>query len=191
MVAVSGMGGVGKTALALWWGHHRAALFPGGTLYVNLRGFDPAADPLEPAVALEGFLRALGVPTGQLPFEAAGRAALFRSLTTARRVLVVLDNARNADQARSLLPGTGAARAIVTSRDRLAGLTAREGVTPLPLDVLSAPAALDLLAAVSGQGAPAQAIPGQAMPGLGRAGTGRAACSRGPTARFLPPLSAP
>ena len=141
VVTVSGMGGVGKTALAVWWAHRAQGAFPAGTLYANLQGYDPQAPPLAPAIALEGFLRALGVTTERIPFHAGERAALFRTLTAGQPILIVLDNARDAEQVRPLLPGTGAARAIVTSRDRLAGLVVREGAVPLALDVLEPPAA--------------------------------------------------
>ena len=150
VVTVSGMGGVGKTALAVWWAHRAQGAFPAGTLYVNLQGYDPQAPPLAPAIALEGFLRALGVTTERIPFHVGERAALFRTLTAGQPILIVLDNARDAEQVRPLLPGTGAARAIVTSRDRLAGLVVREGAVPLALDVLEPPAAAALIQQVAG-----------------------------------------
>jgi tetratricopeptide (TPR) repeat protein len=156
VVVVSGMGGVGKTALAVWWAHRARAAFPAGTLYVNLQGYDPQARPLRPAAALEGFLRALGVATERIPYHAAERAALFRTLTAGRRILLVLDNARDAEQVRPLLPGTGAARAIVTSRDRLAGLIVREGAVPVVLDVLAPAAAAALIQAVAGLPVPGE-----------------------------------
>ena len=85
VVAVSGMGGVGKTALAVWWAYRAQGAFPAGTLYVNLQGYDPQARPLAPATALEGFLRALGVANERIPYHAAERAALLRTLTAGRR----------------------------------------------------------------------------------------------------------
>jgi tetratricopeptide (TPR) repeat protein len=156
VVAVSGMAGVGKTALALRWAQQNEALFPDGTLYINLLGYDPTGRPVAPTTALDGMLRALGLANERIPYEAAERAALFRSLTAAMSVLIVLDNARNAEQVRELLPGVGAARAIVTSRSRLAGLVVREGAIPLFLDVLAPQAAVALLRLVTGLAIPDQ-----------------------------------
>jgi len=104
--AIAGTAGVGKTALALHWAHGAAGRFPDGQLYVNLRGYDPDR-PVPAASALTWFLRALGVPGPDVPPEPDERAALYRSLLTGRRMLVVLDNAGSAEQVRLLLPGTG------------------------------------------------------------------------------------
>jgi len=143
--AVSGTAGVGKTALAVHWAHRVAGGFPDGQLYVNLRGFDPAGTALDPGQALSGFLDALGVPAARIPADPDTRAALYRSLLAGKRVLVVLDNARSADQVRPLLPGSPGCLAIVTSRDQLAGLVATEGARPLPLDLLTTADARELL----------------------------------------------
>jgi hypothetical protein len=142
--AVPGMAGVGKTALAVHWAHRVADLFPDGQLYVNLRGFDPGGRVLEPAVAVRGFLDALGVLPERIPPELHAQTALYRSLLARRRVLVVLDNARDADHARPLLPGAPPAFAVVTSRNQLTGLVA-DGAHPLALDLLTHAEAHDLL----------------------------------------------
>jgi tetratricopeptide (TPR) repeat protein len=143
--AVSGTAGVGKTALAVHWAHRMAGRFADGQLYVNLRGFDPAGAALDPGQALHGFLEALGVPTARIPADPDAQAGLYRSLLAGKRVLVVLDNARSADQVRPLLPGSPGCLAIVTSRDQLAGLVATEGARPLALDLLTTADARDLL----------------------------------------------
>ncbi|MCZ7429954.1 BTAD domain-containing putative transcriptional regulator [Micromonospora sp. WMMA1949] len=137
IVTVSGMAGVGKTTLALHWAHRAAGRFPDGQLYVNLRGYDEG-DTVPAADALLTFLEALGVPAGRIPGGVDGRAGLFRSLLAPRRMLVVLDNARDAAQVRPLLPGAGRCAVLVTSRDQLSGLAVAEGARPLTLGVLTA-----------------------------------------------------
>jgi DNA-binding SARP family transcriptional activator/tetratricopeptide (TPR) repeat protein len=145
LVAVSGTAGVGKTALAVHWAHSAAARFPDGQLYVNLRGFDPAGAALDPGQALHGFLDALDVPSAQIPDDVAPASALFRSLVADKQILIVLDNARDAEQVRPLLPGSPGCLTVVTSRDQLTGLVATEGAVPLALDLLSAADARQLL----------------------------------------------
>jgi len=152
--ALGGTAGVGKTALAVHWAHQVAEQFPDGQLYINLRGYDPG-QPVASADALAGFLRALGVAGRDIPADPDERAARYRSLLAGKRVLVVLDNAREAEQVRPLLPGTPACVAVVTSRDSLAGLVARDGAVRLDLDLLPLPDALDLLRALIGQRAAA------------------------------------
>jgi DNA-binding SARP family transcriptional activator/tetratricopeptide (TPR) repeat protein len=143
--ALLGTPGVGKTALAVHWAHAVAARFPDGQLYVNLRGFDPAGTQLDPAEAVRGFLDALGVPAARIPAGLAEQAALYRSVLAGRRVLVVLDNARDADQVRPLLPGAPGCLVVVTSRSRLTSLVAVEGAHPVPLDLLPTADARQLL----------------------------------------------
>ncbi|MET9631106.1 tetratricopeptide repeat protein [Lentzea sp. NPDC006480] len=146
IASIDGTAGIGKTALALYWSHQVADRFPDGQLYVNLRGFDPAAEPANPGEVLGDFLDALGVPGERIPASTAARAALYRSLLAGRRVLVVLDNAADADQVRPLLPGMHTCLALVTSRNHLSGLVVRDGARRLPLDVLTDGEAQALLA---------------------------------------------
>ncbi|MEV6825287.1 tetratricopeptide repeat protein [Amycolatopsis sp. NPDC051102] len=145
-VAINGTAGVGKTALAVHWSHQVADRFPDGQLYVNLRGFDPGGQPVRPAEAMRGFLDALGVPAQRVPAGLAEQAALYRSELADRRILVVLDNARDTGQVRPLLPGSAGCLTVVTSRDHLGGLVVSEGARPLPLDLMTTAEAHDLLA---------------------------------------------
>ncbi|HEX9039741.1 MAG TPA: BTAD domain-containing putative transcriptional regulator, partial [Trebonia sp.] len=149
VVAVSGTAGVGKTALVVHWAHRHRDDFPDGQLYANLAGYAPAP-PLPPERVLAGFLRALGVPAERIPPEVDEATGLYRSLLADRRVLVVLDNARDPGQVRPLLPGGAGCLTVITSRDRLAGLAVREGARLLPLGVLSKDEALAVLSAVLG-----------------------------------------
>jgi transcriptional regulator with XRE-family HTH domain len=144
--AIAGTAGVGKTALAVHWAHQVLARFPEGQLYVNLRGFDPAGTAATPAEVLRSFLDALDVPAQRVPAGLDAQTALYRSLLAGRRMLVLLDNARDADQVRPLLPGTPGCLVLVTSRNQLAGLIAGAGALPLPLDLLDPDEARELLA---------------------------------------------
>jgi DNA-binding SARP family transcriptional activator/tetratricopeptide (TPR) repeat protein len=148
IVAVTGTAGVGKTALAVHWAHRASPAFPDGQLYVNLRGFDPV-DPVSaamtPGEALLGFLAALGVPSARIPPGLSAQTGLYRSLLAGRRVLVVLDNARDAGQVRALLPGSPGCLTLLTSRDHLTGLIAAEGARPLPVPLLPVADARELL----------------------------------------------
>jgi DNA-binding SARP family transcriptional activator/Tfp pilus assembly protein PilF len=147
--ALAGMAGVGKTAVAVHWAHELAERFGDGQLYVNLRGYDPDA-PVAATDALAGFLRALGVPGQDIPDEIEDRARLYRSRLAGRRMLVLLDNARDGEQVRPLLPGDPGCVAVVTSRDALAGLVAVDGARRLDLDVLALADAVDLLRSLIG-----------------------------------------
>jgi DNA-binding SARP family transcriptional activator len=147
---IAGMPGLGKTALAVHWAHQVADRFPDGHLYVNLRGYDPGR-PMPADDALAGFLRALGVAGPDIPAETEERAARYRSLLAGRRMLIVLDNAGDAEQARPLLPGSPSCMAVVTSRDALAGLVVRDGARRLNLDLLPPGEAVALLRALIGE----------------------------------------
>ncbi|HEY3870945.1 MAG TPA: BTAD domain-containing putative transcriptional regulator [Actinocrinis sp.] len=143
--AIDGTAGIGKTALAVRWAHQVAPLFPDGQLYLDLRGFDPSRAPMEPAEAVRRLLQALGVPAQTLPADPEDQAALYRSHLADLRMLILLDNARDAGQVRPLLPGAAGCLVVVTSRNQLGGLVAREGAVPLTLDLLGRPDARDLL----------------------------------------------
>ena len=149
--AIGGAPGVGKTALAVHWAHQVAARFPDGQLYVDLRGYDPSGAVLPPHEAMRCFLNALGVPGSDVPVEFDAQVGLYRSLLTQRRMLVVLDNARDAEQVRPLLPGAGRCLAVVTSRSQLLGLVASNGALSFRLDMLSEDESLELLAARLGE----------------------------------------
>jgi hypothetical protein len=139
-VVISGPAGVGKTALAVHWGHRAAAAFPDGQLFADL-------GRVQPADVLRGFLTALGVPATHQPAGVEAQVGLYRTLVAGRRILVVLDDVRDAAQARPLLPGTPGGLAVVTSRSHLTGLVAVEGARLLALDPLDDRQARDLLAA--------------------------------------------
>jgi tetratricopeptide (TPR) repeat protein/transcriptional regulator with XRE-family HTH domain len=145
ITAISGTAGVGKTALAVHWAHRAAAEFPDGQLYVNLRGFDPSGVPMAPAEAIRDFLAAFRVPPEQIPVSLAAQASLYRSLLAGKRILIILDNARDAAQVRPLLPGSPGCAVIVTSRSQLTSLVAAEGAHPIALDLLTSAEARQLL----------------------------------------------
>jgi tetratricopeptide (TPR) repeat protein len=149
--AISGTGGIGKTALALRWGHQVAATFPDGQLYVNLRGYDPGAVPLMPAEAIRGFLDALGVPLAEVPESPDAQAALYRTMLADRRVLILLDNARDPEHVRSLLPASAGCLVIVTSRAEMTGLSITDGAVTIPLGLVSQAEAEAVLAARLGR----------------------------------------
>ncbi|MCO1577229.1 tetratricopeptide repeat protein [Crossiella sp. SN42] len=151
IIAITGTAGVGKSTLALHWAHRIQGDFPDGQLHLSLRGFGPQP-PLESGQALHGVLGDLGLATEAIPAELAARAALYRSLLADRRMLVVLDNARDAEQVRPLLPGGPGCVVLITSRDRLDGLVAKEGGHRVPLELFTVEQGRALLAERVGPG---------------------------------------
>jgi DNA-binding SARP family transcriptional activator/tetratricopeptide (TPR) repeat protein len=150
--AIAGTAGVGKTALAVHWAHRVADDFPDGQLYLNLRGFDSVGPPVGHAQAIRGFLDALGVPPERIPADTEAQVGLYRSLLASLRILIVLDNAREAGQVKPLLAGGRGSMVMVTSRNDLAGLAVSAGAHLLALDVLTDAEAHELLARRWGPG---------------------------------------
>lgn len=148
--AIGGAAGIGKTALAVHWAHQVRDRFPDGQLYVNLHGFDHDRRPLEPREALELLLSGLGLRASEIPPDQESQARVLRTLLSGRRVLVLLDNAASADQVRPLLPATPTCCVLVTSRNRLGDLVARDGAHALALDLLQPDAARALLSRTLG-----------------------------------------
>ena len=151
ITAIGGTAGVGKTALAVHWARQAAGHFADGQLYVNLRGFGPA-EPLHPSEALRAFLHALGVPAAQVPAGLDAQHVLYRSLLDGKKILILLDNARDSGQVRPLLPGTADAQVLITSRAELASLVVTDGARQISLDVLATEEARQMLAARLGPG---------------------------------------
>jgi len=146
VTAIGGTAGVGKTTLAVYWAHRVADRFPDGNLYINLRGFDPGGRATDPAVATRHFLEALEVPAPRVPADPEAQTALYRSLLATRRMVIVLDNARDAAQVRPLLPAAPGCLVLITSRNLLSGLIAAEGAHPVMLDLFTATEARQVLA---------------------------------------------
>jgi DNA-binding SARP family transcriptional activator len=138
VTVVAGMAGVGKTTLAVHWAHRVAHRYPDGQLYVNLRGFEPTGSAMTPTEAMRAVLDSLGAQPQAIPADLHAQTVLYRSMLAGRRVLLLLDNARDADQVRPLLPGTPGCLVIVTSRTQLSSLVAADGARPVRLDVLPA-----------------------------------------------------
>lgn len=145
-VVISGMAGVGKTTLAVHWARRVTDHFPDGQLYVNLRGFDPTAAALEPSAAIRTLIDALGYPSQRVPSGLAAQTALFRSLLAGRRMLILLDNARDTEQVRPLLPAVPGCLTLVTSRNQLGGLIVSDAAQTLTLGILSTEEARAFLA---------------------------------------------
>jgi tetratricopeptide (TPR) repeat protein len=147
--AIDGTAGVGKTALAIHWAYRVRDQFPDGDLYVNLRGYD-FSTPVAASDAMDYFLRALGVAPAEIPRDLDERTSLYRSMLYNRAILLVLDNAASVDQVAPLLPTSGSAFALVTSRSRLPGLAATHGTAQLSLDLLSEAEAIALFEEIIG-----------------------------------------
>ena len=148
VTVVHGVGGVGKTALVLRWAREAREDFPDGDLYLNLRGFDPEAQPVDPANAAESLLVGLGV--ADIPAAAEARFALLRTTLVDRRLLLVLDNAASPRQVLPLLPGAAGVRVVITSRNQFRGLVSQHDATAINLRQLDFDAGRTLLAAVLG-----------------------------------------
>ncbi|MFI1973234.1 AfsR/SARP family transcriptional regulator [Streptomyces cinnamoneus] len=149
LAVITGSAGVGKTALAVHWAHRRHADFPDGRLFADLCGYSPVPARGTTAVLRE-FLLALGVPAEGMPGSPEAMGARYRELTAGRRMLVVLDNARDSEQVRPLLPDGEDCVTLVTSRDRLGGLVASDAARPVPLTELPTAQSTVLLTAVLG-----------------------------------------
>ncbi|MER7485077.1 BTAD domain-containing putative transcriptional regulator [Streptomyces sp. NPDC126497] len=146
VVVIGGAPGVGKTTFAVHHAHRIASAFPDGQLFVNLCGFHPHAPAVQPGDALHGFLTALGIPAPRIPEDTTARSTLFRSLLAGRRILLFLDNARDEQQVRPLLPAGDGCLTLITSRNQLPGLIATDAAKPLTLALPSQTEAHETLA---------------------------------------------
>ncbi|WP_433167431.1 BTAD domain-containing putative transcriptional regulator [Kribbella sp. CA-247076] len=148
---IIGPAGVGKTSLAIHWARQVADTFPDGVLYADLLGYSPSLEPADPLAILPRFLAGLGIPADRLPIAADEQIALYRSMLADRAVLLVLDNARTAEQVRPLAATGPGCLTLVTSRNELAGLVATEQAEPIQLDMLDPAQSRQLLAARVGE----------------------------------------
>lgn len=144
VVVISGMPGAGKTTLAAHWAHQQRDRFPDGQLYINANAYGPAP-PTAPHEALAGFLRAFGMPPAMVPADTEQRRDQLNRILTGRRVVILLDNVHNSEQARALIPASETCVTLITSRNRLKGLTIREGVRSATVDPLETEECLSLL----------------------------------------------
>ena len=145
MIVLHGLGGIGKTALALHWAHRVREQFPDGQLFIDLQGYGPG-EPVDAGAALHSLLIGVGIPEAQIPGDVEARSSMLRTMLAGRRTLLVLDNALDADHVRPLIPGPGSL-AVVTSRNQLHGLAVREGAHLIALDLLSSAESKELLRA--------------------------------------------
>jgi DNA-binding SARP family transcriptional activator/tetratricopeptide (TPR) repeat protein len=145
IATIGGMAGVGKTTLAVHWAHQVADRYPDGQLYVNLRGFHPSGVITSSAEAIRSFLDALGVPANRVPASLDAQSALFRSLLAERRMVVLLDNARDSEHVLPLLPAAPGSLTIVTSRHQLSDLVAGQGASAVTLDLMPPAEAMEFL----------------------------------------------
>jgi tetratricopeptide (TPR) repeat protein len=150
ITAIGGTAGIGKTTLALHWARTHIDQFPDGQLYVDLRGFSPKGSPMTPQEAIRGFLDAFGTPVEKIPTSLDAQATLYRNLVEGKRLVLVLDNARNTDQVRPLLPGSPSCMVLVTSRQQLGSLGDYEGATHITLGFLTPSEARQLLTEILG-----------------------------------------
>ena len=151
IAVIGGAGGIGKTALALYWAWKHVDLFPDGQLFLNLRGFDPSSEPMTPGAALRSLLVGLGVEPAAVPADLDEQAALYRGLVAGRRILILLDNAYDSPQLESLLSGSPTCTVVITSRRRLVGMTVR-GARSIDVDPLTTNDANTLLSQHIGAG---------------------------------------
>ncbi len=147
VTAVTGAPGVGKTGLCLHWAHERKANYPDGQIYIDLRGHD---EPIRSIDALGALLREVGVAAESIPLTEIEAVAAYRTAVAGRQMLLLLDNAASAEQVRPLLPASPGSLALITSRNRLAGLVARDDARRLTLRALTETDAVELLVVMLG-----------------------------------------